>query len=288
MSVPAAAQSPAAPASAASVASVASVALSPESSKAKRGHDPSAMCSASEVYVPPTGDAGFVMGKGLKEGAHDVVLTRGFCMDANEVTVRELSGCVDAKACEAPWSGDPFSMYPRFPDHPANLVTWTNARAFCAWEGKRLPTEAEWEWSATGPEQAKYPWGDEPGPSCETCDYTHWGAPKWNAGGDVGCHGGGPSAVGTHPKGDRVWPNGNIHDLAGNVWEWVEDWYAPYSSDRKIDPFVRDEGTGNASHVLRGGGWNRSYAAMEVTYRASSAETYAVPAIGFRCARTAL
>jgi formylglycine-generating enzyme required for sulfatase activity len=168
-------------------------------------------------------------------------------------------------------------------DHPANLVTWPNARAYCGWVGKRLPTEAEWEWAATGPEQAKYPWGNEPGPTCERCDYTHYGAPKWNAGGDVGCGGGGPSAVGTHAMGDRVWPSGHIHDLAGNVWEWMEDSMAPYPSGVQTDPMVTND---TALHVLRGGGWNRSYAAMEVTYRAASAQDYAVPAIGFRCVRT--
>jgi formylglycine-generating enzyme required for sulfatase activity len=256
------------------------------SSKAKQAPpDPSASCAPTEVYVPPTGDAGYVMGRGLTTGAHTVVLTRGFCMDANEITVREFAACVDAKTCAPPWAGDPFSMYPKFPDAPVNLVSWTEATKYCASVGKRLPTEAEWEWAATGPEQSKYPWGDEPGPSCETCDYTHWGAPKWNAGGDVGCGGGGPSPVGTHPKGDRVWPSGRIHDLAGNVWEWAQDTYAPYPSEAETDPLVSD--ASSVIHILRGGAWNRSYAAMEVTYRAYSPETYAVPAIGVRCVRSA-
>jgi formylglycine-generating enzyme required for sulfatase activity len=256
-----------------------------DGAKAKQAPDPAASCGASEVYVPPTGDAGFLMGKGMKTGAHVVVLTHGFCMDANEVTVREFSACVDAKTCAPPWAGDPTSTYPRFPDHPVNMVSWIEATKYCASLGKRLPTEAEWEWAATGPEQYKYPWGDSPGPSCETCDYTHWGAPKWNAGGDVGCGGGGPSAVDTHPKGDRVWPAGHIHDLAGNVWEWTQDTYAPYPADAQTDPVVTDARV--SVHIMRGGGWNRSYAAMEVTYRAYSPATYAVPATGVRCVRSA-
>ena len=221
------------------------------------------------------------MGKGLSAKAeHRVVLTKGFCMDENEATVREYTKCVEEKACTEPWRGDPYSMYPRFPDYPVNMVSWTQARAYCGWLGKRLPSEAEWEWAATGPEQYKYPWGNEPEPSCELVDFTKFGAPKMRAGGDVGCNGGGPSPVGTHPKGDRVWPGGHLHDLAGNVWEWVEDSYEPYAPDLATDPVVRAE---TAVHALRGGGWNRSYAGMQVTYRAAADFGYKVPALGMRC-----
>jgi formylglycine-generating enzyme required for sulfatase activity len=203
-------------------------------------------------------------------------------MEAAEVSVRDYTKCVEAGACKPPWTGDPWSNYPKNAEHPVNLVSWTKARAYCAWRGERLPTEAEWEWAATGPEQHKYPWGDAPEPSCEQVDFTKFGAPKFNPGGDVGCHGGGTSPVGAHPKGDRVWPGGAIHDLAGNVWEWVEDSYGPYGAAPATDPVV----TSNAAvHVIRGGGWNRSYAAMEVTYRAAATSDYQVPALGFRCVR---
>jgi len=240
-----------------------------------------ATCPDGEIAVPPTPADGFTMAKGLK-GAHRVVLTHGFCMDQNEVTVREYARCVEAGACKEPWRGDPYSTYPTKLDEPVNLVSWPKAHAFCEWAGKRLPTEAEWEWTATGPEQYRYPWGNEPEPSCDTCDYTKFGAPKWEAGGDIGCGGGGPSPVGTHPKGDRVWPGGAIHDLAGNVWEWVEDAYAPFGNDPVTDPVVRLD---VAVHAIRGGGWNRSYAAMVVTYRGAAHYSYQVPALGFRCVR---
>jgi formylglycine-generating enzyme required for sulfatase activity len=223
------------------------------------------------------------MGKGGR-GAHRVVLTRGFCIDENEVSVRDYARCVEDAACKEPWSKDPYSMYPSKPDYPVNLVSWTKARTYCAWEGKRLPTEAEWEWAATGPEQTKYPWGNGPDPSCEYVDYTRLGAPKWAAGADVGCGGGGPSPVGTHPKGDRIWPSGAIHDLAGNVWEWVEDSFAPLPSEPQTDPVVR---LPLEAHAIRGGGWNRSYAAMVVTYRGAADVGYQVPALGFRCVRGA-
>jgi formylglycine-generating enzyme required for sulfatase activity len=205
-------------------------------------------------------------------------------MDSNEVSVRDYARCVEDGACKEPWSHDPYSMYPGKPDYPVNVVSWTKSRAYCAWAGKRLPTEAEWEWAATGPEQVKYPWGDEPEPSCEYVDYTRLGAPKWAAGADVGCGGGGPSPVGSHPKGDRIWPSGAIHDLAGNVWEWVEDSFGPLPSEPQTDPVVR---LPLEVHAIRGGGWNRSYAAMAVTYRGAADLTYQVPALGFRCVRGA-
>jgi formylglycine-generating enzyme required for sulfatase activity len=236
-------------------------------------------CPATTVWIPPTGPAGFRMGKGTK-GEHRVVITHGFCMDAGEVSVRDYAKCVEEGACKEPWRADPYSMYPAKLDYPVNVVSWTKARGYCAWAGERLPTEAEWEWAATGPEQAKYPWGNEPEPSCEYVDYTRLGAPKWAAGADVGCGGGGPSPVGAHPKGDRIWPGGALHDLAGNVWEWVEDSFAPYSAEPQTDPVARYD---VPTHVIRGGGWNRSYAAMAVTFRGAAHYTYQVPALGFRC-----
>lgn len=238
-------------------------------------------CPGNEVWVPPTGAEGFVMGKGIK-GGHRVVLTHGFCMDASEVTVRDYARCVEAGACKEPWRGDPWSTYPAKLDEPVNMVSWSKAHAFCGWAGERLPTEAEWEWAATGPQQTRYPWGDEPEPSCDYVDYTKYGAPKWEAGGDIGCGGGGPSPVGSHPKGDKVWPGGAIHDLAGNVWEWVEDSFAPYGGDKMVDPVARLD---VSVHGIRGGGWNRSYAAMVVTYRGAAHHGYQAPALGFRCVR---
>lgn len=251
------------------------------SEAADAGGDGGATCPEGSIAIPATGPDGFRMMKG-REGEHVVVLSEPFCLDVDEVTVRAYKACVDAGRCEEPWTKDPFSMYPSFPDHPVNLVSWDKARAYCAYVGRRLPTEAEWEWAATGPEQYKYPWGNTPEPSCETVDFTKYGAPKTRAGGDVGCHGGGPSKVGTHLPGDRVWPSGHLHDMAGNVWEWVEDSYAPFTKDKKTDPLVRNE---TPMHPLRGGAWNRSFGGMAITFRAAAQFTYQVPGVGFRCAQ---
>jgi formylglycine-generating enzyme required for sulfatase activity len=246
-------------------------------------------CPEGEVFIPATPPEGFLMGRGDRgatDRPHRVVLTRGFCMDSTEVTVRAYRACVEAGVCQPPYLADTFATYPRFPDHPVNMVNWLTAGAYCGWAGKRLPTEAEWEWAATGPEGHKYPWGNTPEPTCGAglADFTPLGAPKSNPGGDVGCFGGGPSAVGAHAKGARRWPGGEIFDLAGNVWEWTEDSYEPYPAEAQVDPLVRRE---SANHAIRGGGWNRPPRALQGWFRGSATHRYQVPGLGFRCVRGA-
>lgn len=256
--------------------------------------DEPARCPESEVWIPATPASGFVMGRGMqgkRDIPHRVVLTRGFCLDAFEVTSARYEVCVKAGSCRAPGQADEFATYGRAPEKPVNLVSWGEARTFCASREQRLPTEAEWEWAARGPGDATYPWGESAVPTCadELGDFTEDGAPKSNPGGNFGCHGGGPSEVGKHPKGDKHWPGGALHDLGGNVWEWTEDSYAPYpDTDSQAapvrDPLVRLE---TATHVIRGGAWNRHPLSLITTYRGAAFYLYHVPGLGFRCARGA-
>jgi formylglycine-generating enzyme required for sulfatase activity len=239
-------------------------------------------CPKGEVYVPATGPDGFTLGA-KTDGAHEVVLSKPFCMDATEVTVKAYKECVDAEKCEPARIWGMWINYPKLPDHPVNKVHWHHGKTYCEWREQSLPTEAQWEWAATGGDGRKWAWGNET-PTCEHADFTsgHLRGPS----SDDGCHGGGTSPVGSLPKGDKEWPDGKIHDLSGNVWEWVLDNYRPWRKLRvedEIDPlFLVSE---NNAHVVRGGGWNRSGVGIQTNFRGSAVADYQVPGLGFRCVR---
>lgn len=223
------------------------------------------------------------MGAGLRgevDPPHQVVLSQPFCMDATEVTAKAYGACIDAGQCEPPrWWGE-WTTYPKLPRHPVNKVHWHHAKAYCEYRDQSLPTEAQWEWAATGGDGRRWPWGNDP-PSCEHADFTPgvMDRPAPNA----GCHGGGTSAVASHQAGAKSWPDGVIHDLAGNVWEWCLDNYAPYPRAAQTDPL---HGTAEKGvHVLRGGGWNRSARGIMAHYRGGAVFDYQVPGLGFRCVR---
>jgi formylglycine-generating enzyme required for sulfatase activity len=256
-------------------------------------------CPDGEVYVPATGAAGFTMGKGLSafgfgtmashnrgagraDAPHRVVLTKPFCVDATEVTGGAYYACVKEHRCKPPKLTDSWLTYRIRRDHPINCVDWTKAKNYCEVVGKSLPTEAQWEWAAIGGDGRIWPWGDDE-PTCERADFTP--GQLVSPGGDSGCHGGGTSPVGIHPAGDRIWPAGRIHDLAGNVWEWCLDSYLPYSGEDEVDP-MHDSLVAN--RVIRGGGWNRSARGIVAAFRGAAIVSYEVPGLGFRCVRNAV
>ncbi len=239
-------------------------------------------CPGGEVFVPATGDEGFVMGRrgSADARAHRVVLTRPFCVDATEVTVASYEACVRVGACEVPRLWGVWINYPKKGRHPMNKVSWKQARSLCVHLGKDLPTEAQWEWAATGGDERKWAWGDEK-PTCAHADFTP--GVLTGPSSDDGCHGGGTSEVGTHAAGDRLWNGERVHDLSGNVWEWVLDNHAPYPAEAQRDPLVLPNEDG--AHVVRGGGWNRSGRGITVRYRGVAPVGYRVPGLGFRCVR---
>jgi formylglycine-generating enzyme len=184
-----------------------------------------------------------------------------FQIDRTEVTQEAYDRCVRAGACGAPAGFDPTAR----PKHPVLKATWAMGDGYCRWAGKRLPTEAEWEKAARGADQARlYPWGNDP-PNCTRAQYR-----------DCGFADAVPvSAL----SGASVY---RVDDMAGNVAEWVGDYYAAdyYTSAPATDP--RGPATGTA-RVARGGGFTASAGGLRVTARAAA--TAAAADQGFRCAK---
>ena len=240
-------------------------------------------CPEGEVFIPATGPKGFALGTGLRgkvDKPHQVVLTQPFCMDATEVTVKAYKACVTAGKCEEPRLWGMWINYNGPPHHPINKVSWPQAKTYCEVRGQSLPTEAQWVWAATGGDGRHWPWGNDE-PSCDHADFTP--AVLEGPASNDGCKGGGTSPVGAHPKGDKTWPDGKLHDMAGNVWEWTLDNYVPFTGKDETDPLHLDEPDG--VHVVRGGGWNRSGRGIRADYRGGAVVGYQVPGLGFRCVR---
>jgi formylglycine-generating enzyme required for sulfatase activity len=232
---------------------------------------------------------------------HPVTLS-AYCIDRTEVTVAAYAACAEAGACDAPshivlWSAyapEETRRYSRWcnqsdrPDHPINCVDWDQAAAYCAWRGKRLPTEAEWEYAARGADGRNYPWGNAApsAPLLDLCGIECAAMARrdlleeWKAmyAGDDGWESTAP--VGRYPGGAS--PFGAL-DMAGNVWEWTADWYSPYTAAPSVDPRGAPTGT---SRVSRGAGW----ASRNPSKARAADRNWLDPKIrdcdlGFRCAR---
>jgi formylglycine-generating enzyme required for sulfatase activity len=231
----------------------------------------------------------------------------GFYIDRREVTVAAYRACVAAGACSeegltlhtpdrttynGPSTGANTTRFldPAESDtcnwtwkggerdrHPINCETWDQARAYCAWAGKRLPTEAEWEKAARGTDERIYPWGDDP-PSCALTVMDE---------GALGCGAGHTAEVGSRPRGQNA---SGILDLSGNVAEWVADWYAPdyYARSPAANPPGPPSGR---FRVIRGGSFRVRPAngvdGLRISNRYSYVPSARLDYLGFRCARGA-
>ncbi len=205
--------------------------------------------------------AGGVFEMGAR-GSGRVVRVAPFWIDRTEVTASDFNRCVSAGMCEA--VSDPFGVM-RAAGSPVVNVTHAQARAFCSWRGGRLPTEAEWEFSARGSDGRLYPWGDR-APDCARARLQGCGA--------------GAVAVGGRPEGASPFA---VLDLSGNVAEWVMDRAgAASSAGFEVDPQGPREGE---RRVARGGSFVDGASALRAMARRDYAPTEARGDLGFRCAR---
>ncbi|MGQ9629158.1 MAG: formylglycine-generating enzyme family protein [bacterium] len=209
----------------------------------------------------------------------------GFWMDITEVTNAEFSRFVEATGyiteAEKEGFGWVYSKGPRWRrvaganwraplgpgssiddkmDHPVVQVSWNDAVAYAEWAGKRLPTEAEWEYAAGGPQHHRWSLGDDFDPELYSFDRT------------------GTEPVTSHP------PNGfGLHDMSGSVWEWCDDWYRSdwYSFHDAVNPRGPSEGE---NRVVRGGAWlNAERRNLRCANRAGDHPSGRDNIIGFRC-----
>ncbi len=214
---------------------------------------------------------------------HTVYLD-AFYIDKTEVTNAQYRKCVEAGACDPPAESgsctrDAYYGDSAYDDYPVIYVSWHQAETYCAWAGARLPTEAEWEYAARGPEGRVFPWGNEfDGTRLNYCDANcefDWADETVDDGyADT-------APVGSYPTG-ASWCG--ALDMAGNVWEWVADWYDSgyYSQSPDRDPSGPDSGQ---SRVLRGGSWDNVALDVRSAYRFGSPPDFRSSSVGFRCAR---
>ncbi|MBI2374374.1 MAG: SUMF1/EgtB/PvdO family nonheme iron enzyme [Deltaproteobacteria bacterium] len=198
-----------------------------------------------------------------------------YAIDETEVTVSAYRECVDAGWCNRPEAIATACNWGAVDrdEHPVNCVTWVDAEDYCAWVGKRLPTEAEWEKAARGPDGLIYPWGNE----VPTCEYAVMSALD-----GPGCGLGHTAAVRSKPQGRSEY---GVYDLSGNVWEWVSDRYDADYTKTSTDTNPPGPATGGSFRVLRGGGWNVESWVLRASGRGRNVASYRDVALGFRCAR---
>jgi formylglycine-generating enzyme required for sulfatase activity len=257
--------------------------------------DAAPAASPADMLLVPGGS--FTMGasSGGQEDerpAHTVTLAP-FWLDKMEVTNAQWDACVAEHACR-PKSDAVRTQHPDFdgPNQPVSGISWEDARGYCAWRGKRLPREAEFERAARDGDDRRFAWGNDP----PTHERTVFGT-------------GHPEDVGTHPAGRGAYGH---DDLAGNVWEWMEDEYDPYAYRRAsagdgnpgscaeikaaLDELRRNHRQGftgsnpipeECEHSIRGGAYNYDADGLRASNRVHHPGWYRIPMLGVRCARDA-
>lgn len=193
-----------------------------------------------------------------------------FFMDLYQVSVGHYAKFLEATSQAAPpdWS---IMNKARHQNRPVVNVDWADANAYCTWAGKRMPTEAEWEKAARGTDGRTYPWGNELPTGFRANSMREKWSNHWVVM-PVGMYEGGKSPYG-------------LYDMAGNVWEWVSDWYAfdYYGSSPSQNPVGPPMGE---SKVIRGGSWGSGPKDLRSADRDTHLPSARGLGTGFRCAKT--
>jgi len=233
------------------------------------------------VYIPAGKfDMGSESGD-LDEAPIHTVSLDGYWLDRTEVTnemfVRFLNAEGNKQEGGTTWLDpmDPFvwvlekdgvwQTLPGKENYPIVNVSWYGAKAYCAWAGRDLPTEAQWEYAAKGTDSRRFPWGND-APDCNLARFS-------------GC-GNTPVEAGNLLQGSNLW---GVSDLAGNVAEWINDRYAAdyYQQSPQEDP----PGPMNGYYrVIRGGSWGSTYLALQTSHRDWAGADERINSVGFRCA----
>ena len=209
------------------------------------------------------------------QGPPHLVTLDPYWLDQTEVTNTMYTLCVNAGICSPPRQQgsnrvDEYYANDQYADYPVVFVTWKQANTYCQWAGARLPTEAEWEKAARGTDGRLYPWGN----SAPTCSLLNFNPFIENTCRDD------TSTARDYPDGQSPY---RIFNLAGNVAEWVMDWYDPdyYASSPSSNP----QGPSNGlTKILRGGSWFYDEEFVRATYRYKQDPRYYYSFTGFRCA----
>jgi len=196
---------------------------------------------------------------------HSVTLD-AFWIDRTEVTNSQYARCVADGTCSPPLSGslthESYYGDSQFDEFPVIYVNWSDADTYCRWAGGRLPTEAEWEYAARGPDGNVYPWGSDP-PDDTLLNY------NWNVGDTT--------QVGSYPRG-ASWVG--AMSMAGNVQEWVADWYGEYPSGPQTSP--KGPETGDYK-VVRGSSYDHDVEWVRAALRFNNHPAARPQVTGFRC-----
>ena len=193
-----------------------------------------------------------------------------FSIDIHEVTTAQYASFLAASDRLPPWQWDTIDLA-KHHDRPVIGVDWSDADAYCRWRGKRLPTEAEWEKSARGADGRSYPWGNH-SPTKEMANFA------------LGARFSYSQVLMPAQSYERGKSPYGLYHMAGNVWEWVQDWYG--ADYYKVSPEQNPQGPEQGQFkVLRGGSWSDlpkyllTYGRFKLTSGTKNSYT------GFRCAR---